>query len=93
MLDNLPVDVAKQLGADITLSIYLQTAPIKPSVALSAVGVLGRGVSVMIAANELKSIQQTDVLVTVPLGDYTTMDFDKGDVLIQKGYDAAQSKA
>jgi len=93
MLDNLPVDVAKQMGADITLSIYLQTAPIKPSVALSAVGVLGRGISVMIAANELRSIQQTDVLVTVPLAEYTTMDFDKGDVLIRKGYEAAQSKA
>jgi hypothetical protein len=50
MLDNLPVDVAKQLGAEITHSIYLETAPIKPEVQLSAVGVLGRGVSVMIRA-------------------------------------------
>src|SRR6185437_5725217 len=67
MLDNLPVDVAKDMGADITVAIYLQTAPLKPTAQLSSVGVLGRGISVMIAANELRSMQQADILVTVPL--------------------------
>lgn len=92
LLDNLPVDVAKQIGVDITVAIYLQSAPIKPSEQLSAVGVLGRGISVMIAANELRSMQQTDVLVTVPLAQYLTMDYGKTGELIKAGYDAANSK-
>jgi NTE family protein len=93
LLDNLPVDVAKQMGADITIAVYLQTASLKPAEKLSTVAVLGRSLSVMIAANELNSIEQADVLVTVPLQDYTALDYDKADVLIQKGYQAAASKA
>jgi len=93
LVDNLPVDVAKEMGADVTLAIYLQTAPIKPTEQMSAVGVLGRGISVMIAANELRSMQQADVLVSIPLQDFTTLDYSKSNDLIQKGYDAAQSKA
>lgn len=93
LLNNLPVDVAKQMGADITIAIYLQTASITPTERLSTVGVLGRSLSVMIAANELKSMEQADVLVTVPLADYTALDYDKTTELIRKGYEAAQSKA
>jgi NTE family protein len=93
LLDNLPVDVAKQMGADITIAIYLQTASLKATERLSTVGVLGRSLSVMIAANELKSMEQADVLVSVPLQDYTPLDYDKTSVLLQKGYEAAQSKA
>ncbi|WP_158750055.1 patatin-like phospholipase family protein [Acidobacterium sp. S8] len=93
LVDNLPVDVAKEMGADVTLAIYLETAPIKPTEQMSAVGVLGRGISVMIAANELRSMQQADVLVSIPLQDFTTLDYSKSNDLIQKGYDAAQSKA
>jgi len=93
MLDNLPVDVAKDMGADITVAIYLQTAPLKPTAQLSSVGVLGRGISVMIAANELRSMQQADILVTVPLQNFRSMNYAKSNELIQKGYDAAESKA
>ncbi len=93
LIDNLPVDVAKQMGADITLAVYLQTAPIKATERLSSVGVLGRGISVMIAANELRSMQLADIMVSVPLQDYTALDYSKSKELIQKGYDAAQSKA
>lgn len=93
MLDNLPVDVAKDMGADITVAIYLQTAPLKPTTQLSSVGVLTRGISVMIAANELRSMQQADILVTVPLQNFSSMNYTKSSELIQKGYDAAESKA
>jgi len=93
LIDNLPVDVAKQMGANLTLAVYLQTAPLKVDERLSSIGVLGRGISVMIAANELRSMQIADIMVSVPLQDYTAMDYSKSNDLIQKGYDAAQSKA
>jgi NTE family protein len=93
LLDNLPVDVAQQMGANITLAIYLQTAPLPATTHLSSVGVLGRGISVMIAANELRSMQQADILVSVPLDKFSTLDYDKADAIIQAGYDAAQAKA
>ena len=42
LLDNLPVDVAKDMGAELTLAIHLETAPLKPDAQLSLFGVLGR---------------------------------------------------
>jgi NTE family protein len=93
LVDNLPVDVVKQMGADITVAIWLQTAPLPPTARMSSVGVLGRGISVMIAANELKSMQDADILVTVPLDKFGTLDYGKAAAIIQAGYDAAQAKA
>jgi len=93
LLDNLPVDVAKQMGADVTIAVWLQTAPLPATTRLSSVGVLGRGISVMIAANELKSMQEADVLVTVPLAKFSTLDYNKAAAIIQAGYNAAQAKA
>ena len=92
LLDNLPVDVAKEMGADITLAVYLETQPMSPTENLSSFGVLGKSVSVMIAANEVHSMEMADVLITVPLAKFNTMDYSQANALIKAGYDAAQSK-
>lgn len=93
LLDNLPVDVAKEMGAAVTIAVYLDTqAAPKPS-SLSSFGVLGKSISVMIAANEVQSLEAADVLVSVPLAKFNTMDYAQSDALIKAGYDAAQSKA
>src|SRR5271170_3626857 len=51
LLDNLPVDVAKEMGAQIILAVHLETQPMSPDESLSSFGVLGRSISVTIAAN------------------------------------------
>jgi NTE family protein len=93
LLDNLPVDVAKQMGAAITIAVYLDTQGAPKPANLSSFGVLGKAISVMIAANEVQSMEAADVLVSVPLAKYNTMDYSQSDDLIKAGYDAAQSKA
>ena len=93
LLDNLPVDVAKQMGADLTLAIHLQVKELSPEEHLSSFGVLGRSLSVMIATNELRSMEKADYLVTVPLADFTALDYEKADALIKRGYEAAAAKA
>jgi NTE family protein len=93
LLDNLPVDVAKQMGAELTIAVYLETQPMSAKDSLSSFGVLGKSISVTIAANEVHSMEEADVLITVPLAKYDTMDYSKADALIQAGYAAAQSKA
>ncbi len=47
----------------------------------------------MIAANELRSMEQADLLVTVPLQKYNALDYSAADAIIKAGYDAAASKA
>ncbi len=93
LLDNLPVDVAKEMGADITLAIHLQTAPLNATQPLSSIGVLGQSISTTIAANELRSMEMADLLVAVPLDKYTSTDYDDADAIIKAGYDAAAAKS
>lgn len=93
LLNNIPISVAKSMGADIILGIHLQTAPLKPDATLSSFGVLGESISVMIAVNEKAAMKGADLLVSVPLQKYTAMDYDKADAIIQLGYEAAQKNA
>jgi len=93
LLDNLPIDVGKEMGPEVTLGIHLETAPLDPKTDLSSFGVLGQSISVMSAVNEIRSMEQADILVTVPLQKYTSLDYGKADAIIKLGYDAAAAKA
>jgi len=93
LLDNLPVDVAKGMGAGITIAVHLATKPLEASAPLSSVGVLGQSLSVVVAANELRSMELADILIRVPLEHYTSMDYKKSAEIIKLGYDSAASKA
>jgi NTE family protein len=93
LLDNLPVDVGKEMGSELTLAIHLETAPMDPKTNLSSFGVLGQSISVMSAVNEIRSMEQADILVTVPLLKYNALDYNKADEIIKAGYDAAAAKA
>jgi NTE family protein len=93
LLNNLPVDVAQSMGAKLTIAVYLQTASFNAKQPLSTFSVLGQSLSVMIAANELKSMQMADVLISVPLDKYTALDYDKAAEISKLGYEAAESKS
>jgi NTE family protein len=93
LLNNIPVDVAKEMGADLTLAIHLAEAPVLPNVSLSSFSVLGNSIGVMINANELHNLETADILVSVPLQKYGALDFDKADAIIKIGYDAAAAKS
>jgi NTE family protein len=93
LLNNIPIDVAKEMGADVILGIHLETEPLSPNATLPSYGVLGQSISVMIAANELRSMEQADILVTVPLQKFSSLDYNKADAIIKAGYDAAAAKA
>src|SRR5262249_55512762 len=93
LLNNLPVDVAKQMGADIVIAVHLQVQPLDAQRPLSSVGVLGESMSMVVAANELRSMEKADVLITVPLQQYRSSDFRRASDLIEAGYEAADAKS
>ena len=93
LMDNLPVDVAKSMGADLTIAVHLETAKISPTESLSSFGVLGRSISVVIAANELRSMEKADMLISVPLEKFGSMQYNRVEDLIKVGYAAAEAKA
>jgi NTE family protein len=93
LMNNFPVSVAKEMGADFILGVYLETEPLKPDATLSTFGVLGESISVMIAANERQALKDADVVIKVPLLKYTAMSYDDADAIIKAGYEAAERNA
>ena len=93
LVDNLPVDVAKDMGAKITLAVHLETKPLNVKEPLSAFGVLGQSISTVVAITEMKGIEQADLVVSVPLQKFTGTDYKQAAEIIKAGYDAAQGKA
>ncbi len=93
LLNNLPVDVARDMGADIIIAVYLGTEPLQADQSLSLFDVLQRSLSVMIAANELRAMQQADVLLTADLAGIGNSDYNRWEEITPRGYDAAKKKA
>jgi NTE family protein len=93
LLQNIPVEVAKEMGADLTLAIHLEEAPVPPDANLSSFAVLGQSISVMISANELVSMEKADLLVSVPVQKWNALSFNDADAIIKAGYDAAAAKS
>ncbi|HYI97402.1 MAG TPA: patatin-like phospholipase family protein [Bryobacteraceae bacterium] len=92
MLNNLPTDVVKQMGADFVVGLHLSVGPVDPKQLRSLFGVAGGATGVMIDANVLRGMELSDLLVTIDVAGYTTLDFSRADQIIGKGYAAALAK-
>src|SRR5690242_11426958 len=93
LLDNLPTDVVKQMGAEIVIAVHLESAPVEAKDIRSVFSVLNHSVNAMIKENELHSLELADSIITVPLGEFTTVDYAKSGPIMQRGYEAAQTRA
>jgi NTE family protein len=94
LVGNLPTDVVRQMGADIVVGIHLETAPAneKDIQSLFRFSVLGRSIDVVIRENEIRGLAGADMVVSVNLKDFTSLDYEKSDTIIQKGLTAAEGK-
>jgi NTE family protein len=95
ILDNLPTDVLKRdLHADTIIAVHLEDAPLSGSDTGSIVGVLNRAFSAGIVANVEQAERLADVVVNVPVGKFSAIDYAKAADLVAAGYQAAeQSRA
>jgi NTE family protein len=91
-LNNLPVDVAKRMNVDIVIAVYLDDGPPSADFQKSLLGIAGRTASIMIAANELHSIQMADILLTADVKEFSPADFTSSAKIIPRGVAAAESK-
>jgi len=93
LLNNLPTNVVREMGADMVIAVHLETPPVEAKDIQSLFSVLEHSVSVVVAQNELHGLAGADAVVSVPLTEYSSTDYGKNQALMQKGYDAANGRS
>ena len=96
MVRNLPVDVARQLCADVVIAVNLVKPVVTPDQLRGAVSIVGRSMDVMLQANEavqLQSLTDRDVRIDVEPGNVGFAEFERMPDTIPLGETAARKVA
>ncbi len=93
MVDNLPTDVVRQMGADVVIGVHLREKEVEAGDIQSMFDVLGRSMDLMVAANEARGLAGADVVVSVGVEDVGAAEYRKGSALIERGAAAAAAAA
>ena len=96
LVDNLPIDVVRQMGADVVIAVNIGT-PLAPREALSSIiGLTGQMINILTEQNvriQLATLRERDVLISPNLGSLTASQFEKSSEFIQLGVAAAREAA
>jgi len=96
MMRNLPVDVARELCADVVIAVSLQAPPPTAAQLQGVLALAGRSIDAMITVNEreqLAGLTERDVAVIVPTGDIGSGQFDRVPETLALGADSARQLA
>jgi NTE family protein len=96
LTNNLPVDVARAMGADIVIAVNLGTPLLKREDLGSILGVTGQMINILTEQNvqaSLASLKPTDILILPELGDFSAGDFDHLSQAVPIGEAAARKVA
>jgi NTE family protein len=88
IIDNLPVGVARMMGADVVVAVDVGAGPIGPRRPENVRDVMSSAISIMASTN-LSSRQAADFLVLPKLEDYSSWDFGRIQEIIDAGREAA----
>jgi NTE family protein len=91
LLDNLPTDVAREMGAQHIIAVHLQNAKLNAETPLSSFSVLGQSIAAVVATNERVGMQDADTVISVDLSRFDATSFNQAQELISAGYAAAQA--
>ena len=93
MVDNIPVDVAREMGVDIVIVVDIGT-PLRGRKELNTVfDILNQSITLMTRSNsevQLASLKPDDILIQPVLASYGTTDFGRSADIINAGYRATQ---
>lgn len=93
MMRNLPVDVARDLCADVVIAVWLSSPAPEVDNISSTFGMINRALDVMVGTNQriqIDALGATDVGISVPMGDIGPADFTRSGEAIDLGELAAR---
>jgi NTE family protein len=94
LVDNLPVDVVRKMGAEIVIAVNIGTPLMTREELSSVVGLTGQMINILTEQNvraQLASLGPNDVLISPDLGALSAIDFSQGVAFIAKGEAAARA--
>jgi NTE family protein len=94
LVDNLPVDVVRKMGADIVIAVNIGTPLATRDQLSSIVGLTGQMINILTEQNvraQLATLTANDVLIAPDLGSLSAADFDKASDFIRLGEEAARA--
>jgi NTE family protein len=89
IVNNLPTDVVRQMGADVVVAVHLDERKIGSADIQSMFQVVGRSIDLGIIANEARGLTAADIAVRVDVSKLGAMDYGRVDAFIAKGREAA----
>ena len=92
LVDNLPTDVVRDMGADVVIAVHLELSPANAKEIQSLFSVLGHSIDVVIRESEIRGLGNADLVVKVDLHAYDSLDYGKAQEIIQLGEKAAAQK-
>jgi NTE family protein len=90
-MNNVPADVARQMGADKVIAVNVGDLTDRETVSASLFGLAGATLDAMMRANTLQALKAADVVINVPVTNYGSLDWRRFRDLIQEGYGAAEA--
>jgi len=89
VLNNVPADVVKGLGASTVIAIDVGLPP-RSTVDYSIFGVMGQTLDAMIRTSTRAALASADLTITVDMKGFGSLDWRRADELIARGYQAAE---
>jgi NTE family protein len=96
LVRNLPVDIARSMGADIIIAVNLGTPLLKPEQITSVLSVSLQMINILTEQNvnrSLAELKPQDILIVPALGDFSSADFDNLPKTVPIGEAAARQVA
>ena len=96
LVNNLPVDLARELGADVVIAVNLGTPLMKRDELKDVRGVISQMLNILTEQNvqeTLATLRDTDILLLPELGDFSAGDFDEMVKTLPIGEAAARKEA
>lgn len=93
ILNNLPTDVVRQMGADVVVAVDLGEPRRELADLASFTDVADRALEVMTRANVEPRLETADVVVEPAVSDFGLLDFAGLEELVERGYQAAAARA
>ncbi len=93
VLNNLPVDVARDMGADLVIGVNIASPLGDISADSSFINVTYQSIDVALVRNTIESLAEADLIIAPALGDYSAANFSDVESLVVAGYDAVMRRA